>query len=192
MGDAVVQVPGDPEPVLRDPPPGLLVPGPLEVLGPCLELDEVAAPVPHGLAEEQGGGRPPHEDELQRHWRLARNDAADRQGRAQDGGPGHRASTGSAPAEEEQADPSGDEDRAARVVAQQVGAERRRDDGHRDHRCSTTQSEHAARDDEQPDPQPIDAPVGALDREVGGGEQEERNGEASRGDIGNPRRDTAP
>ncbi|CAM5460275.1 hypothetical protein SAVIM40S_07639 [Streptomyces avidinii] len=34
MGHHVVQVPGDPQPLLGDPPPGLLVPGPLGALGP--------------------------------------------------------------------------------------------------------------------------------------------------------------
>jgi hypothetical protein len=53
VGDHVVQLPGDPQPLLVDPAPGLLLPGPLGPLGPVAQLGHVRPPGPDRLA-------PPH------------------------------------------------------------------------------------------------------------------------------------
>ena len=50
VGDHVVQLPGDPQPLLVDPAAGLLLPGPLGPLGPVAQLGHVRPPGPHRLA----------------------------------------------------------------------------------------------------------------------------------------------
>src|SRR4030095_2345028 len=46
VGDHVVQLPGDPQPLLVDPAAGLLLPGPLGPLGPAPPLRPVRPPCP--------------------------------------------------------------------------------------------------------------------------------------------------
>ena len=90
VGDAVVQVTGDPQAILGDPAPGLLLAGVLEVPGPFLQLGEVAAPVAHRLAEEHRGGRPAHEHEVEQHGVRAGGEAGHDEHRAQGDGAGDR------------------------------------------------------------------------------------------------------
>src|SRR5215216_7140082 len=55
VGDHVVQLPGDAQPLLVDPAAGLLLPGPLGPLGPVPQLGHVRPAGPHRLPPPHGG-----------------------------------------------------------------------------------------------------------------------------------------
>ena len=69
VGDDVVQVPGDAQPLLGDEPARLLLAGFLQVLGPFLQAEQVVPAGAGRVADEPGRDAPREVDERGTTWR---------------------------------------------------------------------------------------------------------------------------
>jgi hypothetical protein len=136
VGDHVVEVPGDPQPLFDDPAAGLLLPGLLQVPGPLLEAGQVGPAAADGLAQEHGDRRPAREQEVHRtQLRAGPAQPAGHEDRHRGrDGERHRAAALAGGRHRVDRDPGGHEHGPSRVVAHAVDDERqgdRRDDRHR-------------------------------------------------------------
>ena len=184
VGDRVVQVAGDPQPLLGDPAAGLLLARLRQVPGPFLQRDQLGPPAEHRAAEHDRAGGPADEQRGEERRRVV-EDGCDEHHRRHRGGARDRAG----PRRHRQR-VDGDDHREGegdvRVLPEAVERQRRRGHGEHRRRGPAAEGQRTPGGEDQGHGERVERPVVGAVLDDGHGGHEHDDGDRRRGDVDAP------
>ena len=185
--DAVVQVAGDAQPLLRDPPPQLLLVGALERPGALTEPGDLLVAAAHDVADEDRDTAPPHEEHGQQQPRAG-GDAGDGEDRAQRAGADRRAPPVAVQAHAQKREQRRQQDRPRRQAMRDVHADHHGDDAEDDARPPAEQGQRHSRHGHHDEAERVHRPEVTVSVLLGAHDQEEQRPRRRDSNIASTRR----